>query len=350
MKFEEVVQNIIGDQNLKSELAKLESFDEVYDFFKSNGYEGTKKELRENLFSKSSAISEEQLASVSGGANGRQAFAACAGIMMMLGVAPIGLENTAAAKSESISNRSSKVLPKKDKKTEITDKEIQENRDQLSKKLNDIFKGQSKEKIKKQIENFFDIYSREKMYAAEGRRNRKSPDPKILIFNGGSQQEKQEVAKILSHALTGNNDSIGKISADDIEREKSSLHDYLKKNEGKIKVVMIDCLDSHPRDEMLRGILDGRWRDIRGKSIDISGLIVICMTNETKASLQGRVKLVDGEKLVELKLDKRGNVIYDEDEQPVYGAPTKEGSKDIIPHDRALFNRIAGSIYYFDED
>lgn len=348
MKFEEVVQNIIGDQNLKSELAKLGSFDEVYDFFKSNGYEGTEKELKENLFSKSSAISEEQLASVSGGANGRQALAACAGIMMMLGVAPIGLENTAVAKSESISHRPSKILPQKDNKVEIINKEIQENRDQLSKKLNDSFKGQSKEKIKKQIENFFDIYSRKKMYAAEGRRNRKLPHPEILIFDGKSQQEKEEMAKILSQALTGK-DPI-KISADDIEREKSSLPDYLKKNEGKIKVVMIDCLDSHPRDEMLRGILDGRWRDIRGKSIDISGLIVICMTNETKASLQGRVKLGGGEKLVELKLDKRGNVIYDEDEQPVYGAPTKEGSKAIIPHDGALFNKIAGRIYYFDED
>lgn len=116
MEFKELVKNIMQSENLKSELVKLKSFEAVYGFFKGKGYEGSEEELREKLFGENSAadrISEEELEQIAGGASGRKAMAACASLMMLMGVAPTGNNYAASAKVPFISNIIEKIKEKR---------------------------------------------------------------------------------------------------------------------------------------------------------------------------------------------------------------------------------------------
>lgn len=105
MEFKNIVQKIMENENLKSELATLKSFEEVHKFFSDNGYKGSAQELKESLLGKKGSISkipEEKLENIAGGLSGRQVLATCAGIMMLTNSLPIsGLSGNAETISTS---------------------------------------------------------------------------------------------------------------------------------------------------------------------------------------------------------------------------------------------------------
>ncbi len=77
--------------------------EEIYDFFVENGYEGDKNELKEKLFKSSvpfRALTDDDLADISGGISGRQALSACMGLMILTGVGTdmLGINSYAGAK------------------------------------------------------------------------------------------------------------------------------------------------------------------------------------------------------------------------------------------------------------
>ncbi len=91
MELKTVVKKIMESEDLKARLKSLESFGEVYGFFTANGYEGGEQELREELSRGATlhkALTDEELLNVAGGASGRQVLSACAGLMMLMGIAP----------------------------------------------------------------------------------------------------------------------------------------------------------------------------------------------------------------------------------------------------------------------
>ncbi|MDO4199325.1 MAG: leucine-rich repeat domain-containing protein [Clostridia bacterium] len=99
MEFKKLVQNIMKSKNLKTELLKKKSFEEVYEFFRDNGYIGNKEKLKENLFGKTEStynMSDKELEQISGGASGHKALAACASLMMMFGTTMIIPNNSVA--------------------------------------------------------------------------------------------------------------------------------------------------------------------------------------------------------------------------------------------------------------
>lgn len=91
MEFKDVVKKIMDSEELKFKLKNLDSFDDVYDFFLVNGYEGSKNELKEKFFKKSESfrsLTDDDLIDVAGGIDGRQVLAACAGLLMLTGAMP----------------------------------------------------------------------------------------------------------------------------------------------------------------------------------------------------------------------------------------------------------------------
>ncbi len=148
---------------------------------------------------------------------------------------------------------------------------------------------------------------------------------------------------------------IGVVSPDE------SLFRYLQNNEGKVKFVIIDNYhelfekqedgrypEQHPLDEMFRDIVDNYLKDWYGNEVDLSGTIFICTTNETKASVQGKVRVSDYGELVEIKTDEKGYPVMDENGDYVYEKATTDGSRTVIPHDASLMNKIS-NICYFDK-
>ena len=386
MNFKKVVKSIMDDENLKSKLESLQSFEEVYKFFLSNGYKGTKQELRKNLFGKSGTtyeVPEKELDQVAGGASGKKALAACAGIMMMLGVAPIGLNNHSSAKTTSIDNALSMAkIGRKDEKNQSS-KDF--DADKAEKRLSyvfDHFHGQ--EAAKNQIMSFFKQYAQERETGLSA--------PRVLIFNGPRGTGKTLIAEELSSVLTSGPHMI---QASDIWRssggdpahmpyaflyggygitktyyngniKQENLISFLKKTEGSVRVVIIDGWDkiygkdakgnypdTHPLDETIRNILSNRLMDYNGDSIDLNGVVFIFTGNESVASLQGLIK-VDSKtgELVEAVTDENGNLVLDEYGDEVYSEPKTDSSRSqtLVSHDESLMQHLAGEICYFDAE
>ncbi len=91
MELKSVVKKIMESNKLKEKLKNLESFDEVYEFFVSNGYEGGKSDLQDKLFKDSASVAvldDSDLMHIAGGNSGRRVFLACSGLMMLMGLLP----------------------------------------------------------------------------------------------------------------------------------------------------------------------------------------------------------------------------------------------------------------------
>lgn len=206
------------------------------------------------------------------------------------------------------------------------------------------------------------------------------PSPKILIFDGPSGTGKLYMAEKLAKLMSDTDVEPYITTAQDVKRSPrdqymtltdvfmygynsssdENLFNYLKKNEGKVKVVVLDEWDKlyekqngqypekHPLDEIFRDILDGYLKDWYGNDVDLSGTIFICTTNETKASVQGKVKVSDSGELVEVKADEKGYPVVDENGDLVYERATTNGSKTVVPHDASLMSRLSGGFIYFD--
>ncbi|MDO4199705.1 MAG: AAA family ATPase [Clostridia bacterium] len=260
--------------------------------------------------------------------------------------------------------------------------------EKLERFFEEDFHGQ--EKAKAQIRDFFTLYNNERRAGADGLTESELPSPKLLVFNGPSGTGKTFTAKGLSKALTGE-DGLEPyiVTANNIKQcaksqylgyadafmhgnmkmdgnggsnsaQSDNLFKYLQQTEGSVRVVILDEWDKlyekqdgkypekHPLDEMFRDILDGNLKDWYQNEVDLSGTIFICTTNETKASLQGRIKLSDSGQLVEVIADEKGKPIINEFGEYSYTKPAKgDISQTVIPHETSVTNRIS-NICYFD--
>lgn len=115
----------------------------------------------------------------------------------------------------------------------------------------------------------------------------------------------------------------------DFDSPKQGIATYLQNNpEGVVIINEYDKIkkkrptDTHPLDELLRGMLDEGFIVSGGKKIDCSKVTFIFTTNETDASLQGRVKVKDG-KLVDPDLE------HD-----------TTGSRTVVLHDKSFLTRF----------
>ena len=248
------------------------------------------------------------------------------------------------------------------------------------------------EAAKKQIMQFFTQYSAKRKAAAMGASSSKYPGPTILIFNGPSGTGKTFMAQLLAAAITSlklfiitaqdvldssksnpasmpysvvyGNASKGGMSKDDAFGA-TNLKKYLEQTSGSDApvVILLDEADKlqikdsqgnvvakYPLDELWRSILDNKYKGYDGRPIDWSNVVIIVTSNETKASLDGRIKVTDG-RYVEAKVDENGNLMLDENGDPIYGKPTMDssGTQTLVPHDPSLMMRLAGSICYFDK-
>lgn len=268
---------------------------------------------------------------------------------------------------------------------------------QAEKELERFFKNdfQGQEKAKDQIRDFFTSYSTEREAGKNNLTESELPSPKVLVFNGPSGTGKSYMAKELSKVLTGEGGLTPyMLTANNIKQcaksqylgyadafmygnmkmdnkassgnylPSDNLFNYLKETQGTVRVVVLDEWDKlyekqdgkypekHPLDEMFRDILDGTLKDWYGNEVDLSGTIFICTTNETKASIQGRIKVSETGRLVEVVADEKGHPIlkkneYDEDEY-IYKTPSKDdNSQTVIPHDPSCMNRVS-NVCYFD--
>lgn len=115
----------------------------------------------------------------------------------------------------------------------------------------------------------------------------------------------------------------------DFDNPKRGIATYLQNNpEGVVVINEYDKIkkkratDTHPLDELLRGMLDEGFIVSGGKKIDCSKVTFIFTTNETDASLQGRVK-VEGGRLIDPDLE------YD-----------TTGSRTVVLHDKSFLTRF----------
>lgn len=257
--------------------------------------------------------------------------------------------------------------------------------------LANFIRGQ--EEAKEQVMSFFTQFVSEWKAGQMGAASSELPAPRVLIFNGPSGTGKTFMAKLLSagitkvspYIITANdildaskssygdmsyaflhgNTKQGNNSKDDMSNmNMSSLSSFLKATEGTVRVVVVDEWDklykkdaqgnfpeTHALDETFRSIVDDRLKDYEGHHIDLSGTVFICTTNETTASLQGRIKVDPySGALMEALVDEHGDPITNDYGEQVYGPPVKDktGTQTIVPHDGSLMARMSGSICYFN--
>lgn len=115
----------------------------------------------------------------------------------------------------------------------------------------------------------------------------------------------------------------------DFDNPQRGIATYLQNNpEGVVVINEYDKIkkkratDTHPLDELLRGMLDEGFIVSGGKRIDCSKVTFIFTTNETDASLQGRVKVENG-RLVDPDLE------HD-----------TTGSRTVVLHDKSFLTRF----------
>lgn len=255
-----------------------------------------------------------------------------------------------------------------------------------------LIRGQ--EKAKDQIMRFFTQFVADRKAAEIGASSSALPKPKVLVFNGPSGTGKTFMAGLLSKAITtvepyvitasdildasksspeymsyaffyGNTKKGGNAKDDMSSMDMSSLASFLKATEGTVRVVIVDEWDKlykkdrkgnypemHALDETVRSIIDDRCKDYDGHNIDLSGTVFIFTTNETLASLQGRIKVnpYTGD-FVEAMVDEEGDPVLDDSGKRVYGTPSKDktGTQTLVAHDGSVMARLDGSICYFDK-
>ena len=182
--------------------------------------------------------------------------------------------------------------------------------------------------------------------------SKKDGTANVIVLNGPAGVGKTLTANALAKALcngeyysmNGPNelDGTGDIKKDllgdgssslwagiDFDNPKRGVATYLQNNpEGVIVINEYDKIkrkratDTHPLDELLRGMLDEGFIISGGKRIDCSKVTFIFTTNETDASLQGRVKVENG-KLVDPDLE------HD-----------ITGSRTVVLHDKSFLTRF----------
>lgn len=115
----------------------------------------------------------------------------------------------------------------------------------------------------------------------------------------------------------------------DFDNPKRGISSYLKSHpDGVVIINEYDKIkkkrptDTHPLDELLRGVLDEGFVIADGQKVDCSKVTFIFTTNETDASLQGRVKVENG-RLVDPDL-----------------ASDTTGSRTVILHDKSFLTRF----------
>ncbi len=275
---------------------------------------------------------------------------------------------------------------------ETKDYNSEEGRKNLRGAFDSMVRGQ--EGAKDQIMSFFTQFVSELEAGKMGASSSELPPPKVLVFNGPSGTGKTYMAKLLSVALTkvdpyivtandvldaskasygdmpygflygntkqGNSGKDGALS----NMNMNTLASYLKATEGTVRVVVVDEWDklyrkdysgrfpeTHALDETFRSIIDNRLKDHSGNYVDLTGTVFICTTNETTASLQGRIKVDESGVLREVVVDKDGNPVLDGygEEKTVKPIKDKTGTQTVVPHDGSLMARLSGSICYFDE-
>lgn len=140
--------------------------------------------------------------------------------------------------------------------------------------------------------------------------------------------------------LLGDGSDISLWGGFDFNSPKRGIATYLQNNpEGVVVINEYDKIkrkratDPHPLDELIRGMLDEGNIVSGGKVIDCSKVTFIFTTNETDASLEGRVK-VEGGQLVDPDLE---NDIT--------------GSRTVVLHDKSFLTRFKTvSFDSLDED
>ncbi|MBR2735508.1 MAG: AAA family ATPase, partial [Clostridia bacterium] len=248
------------------------------------------------------------------------------------------------------------------------------------------------EAAKDQIMSFFTQFGEERKAAAMGATTSDLPAPRVLIFNGPSGTGKTFMAELLCAGVTpidpyiitasdilkasnsnpaampysffyGNTQNGGN-NKDDFSA-KNNLISFLQATQGSVRVIIIDEWDKiykkdisgnwpiiSPLEETLRDIVDNRLTDYNGAPVDLNGAVFIFTTNETTASLQGRIQIdpITGD-FIEALVDENGDPILDQDGEQVYGKPKRDSSRTqtLVPHDGSLMARLSGSICYFDK-
>ncbi len=275
---------------------------------------------------------------------------------------------------------------------ETKDYNSEEGRKNLRSAFDSMVRGQ--EGAKDQIMSFFTQFVSELEAGKIGASSSELPPPKVLVFNGPSGTGKTYMAKLLSAALTKvepyivtANDVLdaSRVSYSDMSyvflygntkqgssgkdgalsnMNMNTLASYLKATEGTVRVVVVDEWDklyrkdttgrfpeTHALDETFRSIIDNRLKDHNGNYIDLTGVVFICTTNETMASLQGRIKVDEIGVLREVVVDEDGNPVLDGYGEAKTVKPIKDrtGTQTVVPHDGSLMARLSGSICYFDE-
>lgn len=242
--------------------------------------------------------------------------------------------------------------------------------------LKDQVKGQ--EKAKMQVKNFFSAVRSHRGYDEKGVET--ASGAYVAVFNGPSGTGKTFTAQLLTACLTNVEPYIISAASLKAQKEKNTSPYYSpsyatllmtseqkdakgEKNNGfyglanyvqehpKQGVVIIDEYDklfdkdtgkNHPLDEFMRTVMDNGIMDDGQTKVDVSGTVFILTTNETQASLEGRVENFDGKLQEVTGVDKEGNKIY--------GTPKTDpsGTQTLVAHDASLMKRFKGKICTFD--
>ena len=275
---------------------------------------------------------------------------------------------------------------------ETKDYNSEEGRKKLRGAFDSMVRGQ--EGAKDQIMSFFTNFVNELRQKEIGSSGPDTLAPKVLVFNGPSGTGKTYMAKLLSAALTKIDPYI--ITASDVLDASSygvsygflygktkqgnggkdsalsnmnvnTLESYLKATEGAVRVVIVDEWDkiyrrdtygnrlpaTHPLDETLRSIVDNKLKDQNGNVIDLTGTVFVFTTNETTASLKGRIIVDEHERFRQVEVDENGDPVLDYygEEKTITPIKDRTGTQTLVPHDGSLMRRLnsSGSICYFDE-
>lgn len=122
------------------------------------------------------------------------------------------------------------------------------------------------------------------------------------------------------------------------------------KDKGTIIIDEIDKLlkyltpeERHALEEFFRGLMDsGIVKSQYGETNDFRGMTIVLTTNETNASLEGRIVQTPDGSFLELIKDEHGNIQY------VKPTQDETGTQTLIAHDPSYTQRLRGSICTFN--
>lgn len=215
--------------------------------------------------------------------------------------------------------------------------------------IQDLKSVKGQDEAVEQAVKFFDKVVLDKQRAKN--KNEMPSRAYIAIFNGQAGTGKTYTAEMLAEALTAVKPfkfSVSSIegSSDPItamfwgKNDTDGLYNYLENN-GRNGVVIIDEYDKiykggskHPLDETLRALIDNGEIKRDNRKIDARGVVFICTTNETDASLEGRIVYDENKKKLQEKYKNEEGVF-------VYRDPIKKdasGTEIDVPHDASFIN------------